>query len=112
MAEGKPLRYISMQELKMPDNFNSDGIHPNDNGFKIMAKWWWVAIEYANKAGLIKAPKPFAEFQVPPVKRSLETQPTVVSHRKVQVQVTGSTSMIVRRWALSSRTLVNLIAVR
>jgi hypothetical protein len=24
-----------------------------------MAKWWWVAIEYANKAGLIKAPKPF-----------------------------------------------------
>lgn len=43
----------------MPVDFKSDGIHPNDNGFKIMAKYWWMAIEYANQEGLIKAAAPF-----------------------------------------------------
>lgn len=46
--------------LSMPADFKSDGIHPNDNGFKIMAKWWWVAIEYASRENLIKTAPPFS----------------------------------------------------
>lgn len=58
-AEGRPIRYADMP-LSMPGDFKNDGIHPNDNGFKIMAKWWWVAIEYAHQDGLIKAAGPFS----------------------------------------------------
>lgn len=57
-SEGRPLRYIDMP-LNLNTDFQPDGTHPNDNGFKVMAKWWWVAIEYAYQAGLIKEAGPF-----------------------------------------------------
>lgn len=57
-AEGRPIRYVDMP-LNMPADFKGDGIHPNDNGFKIMAKSFWIAIEYARRDGLIKQAAPF-----------------------------------------------------
>jgi lysophospholipase L1-like esterase len=44
--------------ISLPGDFDPDGTHPNDKGYRKLAMLWYDAIEKANQNGLIRSPAP------------------------------------------------------